>query len=78
MVDAGIGAGRGPLRAELGQVDGLDLHARYYSDRTGGDFFDAVRLGTRVAFLLSDIAGRRLEADPIALAMQQAFRAKVA
>jgi serine phosphatase RsbU (regulator of sigma subunit) len=66
------------LRAELGLVDGLDLHARYYSGRTGGDFFDAVRLGPRVAFLLSDIAGRRLEADPIAAAMQDAFRAKAA
>jgi serine phosphatase RsbU (regulator of sigma subunit) len=69
---------RAPRRAELGQVDGLDLHAQYHSGRTGGDFFDAVRVGPRVAFLLSDIAGRRLEADPIAAAMQDAFRAKAA
>jgi serine phosphatase RsbU (regulator of sigma subunit) len=62
----------------LGQVDGLDLHAQYHSGRAGGDFFDAVRVGPRVAFLLSDIAGRRLEADPIATAMQDAFRAKSA
>ena len=54
--------GREPMRAELGQVDGLDLHAQYYFERTGGDFFDAVRVGSRVAFLLSDIAGRRPEA----------------
>jgi serine phosphatase RsbU (regulator of sigma subunit) len=59
-------------------VDGLDLHAQYHSGRTGGDFFDAVRVGPRVAFLLSDIAGRRLEADPIAAAMQDAFRGKCA
>jgi len=71
-------AGRGPRRAELGQVDGLDLHAQYHSDRTGGDFFDAVRVGTRVAFLLSDIAGSRREAAPIAAAMQDAFRTKAA
>jgi serine phosphatase RsbU (regulator of sigma subunit) len=58
-------------------VDGLDLHAQYHSGRTGGDFFDAVRVGPRVAFLLSDIAGKRLEADPIAAAMQDAFRGKV-
>jgi serine phosphatase RsbU (regulator of sigma subunit) len=58
----------------LGQVDGLDLHAEYLSDRTAGDFFDAVRVGTRVAFLLSDIAGKRQAADPIAVAMQHALR----
>lgn len=67
---------REPHRAELGQVDGLDLHAEYLFDRTGGDFFDAVRVGGRVAFLLSDIAGRRLEAHPIACEMQRTFRAK--
>ena len=76
MVDAGLDSGNGPLRAELGQTDGLDLHAQHYTDRTGGDFFDALRIGTRVALLLSDIAGRRQEADPIARAMQQAFRVK--
>jgi serine phosphatase RsbU (regulator of sigma subunit) len=63
-------------RAELGLVDGLDLHAQYYVDRTGGDFFDAVRVGTRVVFLLSDIAGRRREASPIAARTQEVFRAK--
>jgi hypothetical protein len=81
MVRAGKGLSavdRAPRRAELGQMDGLDLHAQYHSGRTGGDFFDAVRVGPRVAFLLSDIAGRRLEADPIAAAMQDAFRAKAA
>jgi hypothetical protein len=37
-----------------------------------------VRVGTRVAFLLSDIAGRREQADPIAARTQEAFRAKAA
>ena len=72
----GSGSGREPHPPELGLVDGLDLHARYHLDRTGGDFFDAVRVGTRVAFLLSDIAGRRETTDPIAAATQDAFRAK--
>jgi serine phosphatase RsbU (regulator of sigma subunit) len=67
---------REPRPAELGLVDGLDLHAHYQFDRTGGDFFDAVRVGTRVAFLLSDIAGRRETTDPIAAATQDAFRAR--
>jgi serine phosphatase RsbU (regulator of sigma subunit) len=65
-----------PRRAELGLVDGLDLHAQYYVDRTGGDFFDAVRVGSRVLFLLSDIAGRRRDASPIAARTQEIFRAK--
>lgn len=72
------GVGVGPRRAELGVVEGLDLHAQYYADRTGGDFFDAVRVGSRVAFLLSDIAGRRAETDPIALATQEVFRSRAA
>jgi serine phosphatase RsbU (regulator of sigma subunit) len=80
MTHANTAAGsvREPRPAELGLVDGLDLHARYQFDRTGGDFFDAVRVGTRVAFLLCDIAGRRETADPIAAAAQDAFRARSA
>jgi serine phosphatase RsbU (regulator of sigma subunit) len=73
---ATAGSVREPRPAELGLVDGLDIHARYQFDRTGGDFFDAVRVGARVAFLLSDIAGRRETADPIAAATQDAFRAR--
>ncbi len=76
-IDAKVAAlDRGPQRAELGAVDGLDLHAEYYVDRTGGDFFDAVRVGSRVVFLLSDIAGSRGDAHPIALRTQKVFRAK--
>ena len=71
-------SGREPHRAELGLVDGLDLHAEYYFDRTGGDFFDAVRVGSRVAFLLCDIAGRRREASAIAVEVQKVFRANAA
>jgi serine phosphatase RsbU (regulator of sigma subunit) len=70
--------GREPLRAELGQVNGLDLNAQYSFERTGGDFFDALRVGPRVAFLLSDIAGRRPELDSIAAEMQEVFRASAA
>jgi serine phosphatase RsbU (regulator of sigma subunit) len=63
-------------RADLGLVNGLDFHAQYFVERTGGDFFDAVRVGSRVVFLLSDIAGRRREAGPIAARTQEVFRAK--
>jgi serine phosphatase RsbU (regulator of sigma subunit) len=67
---------RHPRPAELGLVDGLDLYAQYFAERTGGDFFDAVRVGARVIFLLSDIAGRRKEAGPVAVRTQKVFRAK--
>lgn len=65
---------RTPLRAELKQLSGLDLHAQYYTARSGGDFFDVIDLGSRVAFLLSDIAGRREEAHVIAASAQDTFR----
>jgi len=67
-----------PWRADLGHAHGIDLHAQYYFERTGGDLFDAVRIGPRVAFLLSDMAGRRPELDPILAEMQRAFRASSA
>ncbi len=71
-----VASDKEPQRAELGLVDGLDLHAQYHVDRTGGDFFDAVRVGTRVVFLLSDISGKRRDANPIALRTQGVFRAR--
>jgi serine phosphatase RsbU (regulator of sigma subunit) len=64
-----------PFPADLGDANGIDLHAQYAADRTGGDLFDTVRIGSRVAFLLTDIAGRRPELDPISAAMQHVFRA---
>lgn len=64
-----------PNRADLGRAIGIDLHGQYSSERTGGDLFDTVRVGPRVAFLLSDIAGRRPEVDSISSEMQRVFRA---
>ena len=67
-------SGRTPHRMELGQLDGFDLHAEYHSDRTGGDFFDAIYLGSHVIFLLSDIAGTKEETQPVAAEVQETFR----
>jgi serine phosphatase RsbU (regulator of sigma subunit) len=67
-----------PQRVDLEQLPGLDLHAQYFARRTGGDFFDALVTGTRMVFILSDIAGRREETDPIAAEMQITFREKAA
>lgn len=65
-----------PLPANLPKLNGLDLRARYYAARCSGDFFDAVATGSRVVFLLTDIAGRRAETFPVAMEMQHVFRAK--
>jgi serine phosphatase RsbU (regulator of sigma subunit) len=70
-------AARTPLPTALPPLTGLDLHARYYSSRTGGDFFDAVAAGPHVVFLLTDIAGARADAHTIAAAMQDVFRLRV-
>jgi serine phosphatase RsbU (regulator of sigma subunit) len=65
---------RTPLPMVLPTLTGLDLHARYYSSRTGGDFFDAAAAGPHVVFLLTDIAGTRAGAHTIAAAAQDTFR----
>jgi serine phosphatase RsbU (regulator of sigma subunit) len=70
--------GRTPLRAELGGLRGLDLHSRYHAPRCGGDFFDAVSVGSRVVFFLTDIAGRKNEAHMIAAKTQDMFRGQAA
>jgi serine phosphatase RsbU (regulator of sigma subunit) len=65
---------RTPLRTDLSGLRGLDLHSRYHSARCGGDFFDAVSVGPRVIFFLTDIAGRKNEAHVIAAKTQDMFR----
>jgi serine phosphatase RsbU (regulator of sigma subunit) len=60
----------------LPQFESLDVAARYHSARCGGDFFDAVAMGSRVVFLLMDIAGRRPETHAIAVDVQNVFRTR--
>jgi serine phosphatase RsbU (regulator of sigma subunit) len=55
-------------------IDGVDVYARHHSDCRGGDFFDGLAIGPRVLFLLTDIAGPRLEV--LMLQVQDAFRQK--
>jgi serine phosphatase RsbU (regulator of sigma subunit) len=68
---------RTPLPTALPALQGLDFHARYFSSRTGGDFYDAVAAGPHVVFLLTDIAGTRAGAHSIAAAAQDTFRLRV-
>ena len=63
-----------PCPVKLTRLDGLDISARYHSDRSGGDFFDGLTTGSRLVFLLTDIAGPRAEAHAIAAEAQVAFR----
>ena len=65
-----------PRPVSLPHFEGLDLKARYHSDRCGGDFFDAVATGSRVMFILTDIAGQRAEAHAIAVEVQKVFRTR--
>lgn len=65
---------RSPRRTELNQLPGLDFHALYNTVRTGGDYFDALVVGSRMIFLLTDIAGRRPETHTIAAEVQETFR----
>jgi serine phosphatase RsbU (regulator of sigma subunit) len=67
---------RTPHRTELGQLSGVDFHAQYDTVRTGGDFFDALIVGSRLIFLLTDIAGRRPETHTIAAETQDVFRGR--
>jgi serine phosphatase RsbU (regulator of sigma subunit) len=69
-----IAPGPDLLPVDWSRLDGVDLHARYYSECRGGDFFDALAIGHRVLFLLTDIAGPRLQAKQVALAAQTVFR----
>jgi serine phosphatase RsbU (regulator of sigma subunit) len=69
---------RTPQRTDLSGLRDLDLHSRYHSPRRGGDFFDAISVGPRVIFFLSDIAGKRDEAHSIAATTQDIFRGRAA
>jgi serine phosphatase RsbU (regulator of sigma subunit) len=66
--------GSTPSPADLTSLEGLDVSARYHSARTGGDFFDGLTVGSRLIFLLTDIAGPKAEAHGIAAQMQIVFR----
>jgi serine phosphatase RsbU (regulator of sigma subunit) len=69
-------AGPTPRPADSPQFEGLDLRAGFNSDRCGGDFFDGVAIGSRVVFLLTDIAGMQPETGAIASQVQHEFQTR--
>jgi serine phosphatase RsbU (regulator of sigma subunit) len=68
--------GSAPHPVNLPHIESLDVAARYYPARCGGDFFDGVAPDSRVLFLLTDIAGRRPETQAIAVDIQNVFRTR--
>jgi serine phosphatase RsbU (regulator of sigma subunit) len=66
--------GTTPCRVDLASLPGVDISARYHAERCSGDFFDGQTVGSRLIFLLTDIAGPRAEAHTIATEVQYAFR----
>jgi serine phosphatase RsbU (regulator of sigma subunit) len=71
-----IGTGSTLRAVDWSQLDGVDIYAGHHARCRGGDFFDALLVGDRVLFLLTDIAGPRLEAQQVAAAVQGTFREK--
>jgi serine phosphatase RsbU (regulator of sigma subunit) len=61
---------------EWPQLDGVEIYAGHHAKCLGGDYFDALVVGDRVLFLLTDIAGPRREALQVAAEVQGAFREK--
>jgi serine phosphatase RsbU (regulator of sigma subunit) len=71
-----ITIGSTPRPVDWSRFDGVDIHAEHHSECLGGDFFDALLLGDRVLFLLTDIAGPRPQALRVAAEVQKVFREK--
>jgi serine phosphatase RsbU (regulator of sigma subunit) len=64
----------GLLPAIWTHLEGTDVHARYYSECRGGDFFDGLMVGERVIFLLTDVAGAISNVRQVTQKTQSAFR----
>ncbi len=71
---AGTRSLRKPQHVDPPEMTSAEVAALYRAARTGGDFFDFVRAGSRLLILLLDIAGERDEALDIAAAVQDTFR----
>ncbi len=65
---------RTPRPTVLPTLPALDLQTRYYSARTGGDFFDAIAIDSYAVFLLTDIAGTRDRAHTVAAEVQDTLQ----
>jgi serine phosphatase RsbU (regulator of sigma subunit) len=67
---------RKPEPTELPEMNSAEVAALYRAARVGGDFYDFVRVESKLLFVLLDIAGKRQTALHIAAAAQDVFRAQ--
>lgn len=65
---------RHPAPACLPLLEGASVSASYRAARVGGDFYDFLKMTSRLVLVLLDIAGKRDEALDIAAAVQDRFR----
>jgi serine phosphatase RsbU (regulator of sigma subunit) len=66
-----------PAPLSVPALDSVRVDLRYHRPRSGGDFFDALAVGSsRLVFLLMDIAGKRLPALNLAAFVQDDFRSR--
>ena len=65
---------RQPLPVCFPAMPGAQFAARYKGARIGGDFFDVVTVGSRLIFIMLDIAGKREYALNVAAVVQLLFR----
>jgi serine phosphatase RsbU (regulator of sigma subunit) len=65
---------RRPEPTALPELSSAQLAAVYRAARVGGDFYDFLQVGSKLLFVLLDIAGKRQTALHIAAAAQDLFR----
>src|SRR3974390_3705540 len=64
-----------PVDSEFPTMRDAEIAAAYAGERSGGDFYDSIRVSPgRVLFGLLDVAGRREQSEPILSEAQQVFR----
>ena len=64
-----------PAAAAFPEVRGAEIAASFGEERTGGDFYDSLRVSpSRVLFGLLDVAGRREDNQEILASAKQVFR----
>jgi serine phosphatase RsbU (regulator of sigma subunit) len=65
---------RKPAPTGVPQLSSAQVAALYRAARVGGDFYDFLQVGSKLVFVLLDIAGKREAALHIAAAAQDLFR----
>jgi serine phosphatase RsbU (regulator of sigma subunit) len=65
-----------PKPAQLPDLKSAEVAALYRMARSGGDYFDFIAIGSKLLFILMDIAGKREQALSIAAAVQEKLQVR--